>query len=309
MYHFQTLDGRGLPVPSARDAGSVGHRGPRRPHRRRRRAARPRPGRPGCRGSEAGWSSTVGPGSPCRSRSSTAPATHHPAAMRDSSLRERLWVFTMQGEDLAQPSNRIDLDPDVRDAWGFPAGRVTYSSHHHELVMSDHAAPILEAVLRDAGAEWTITSTSPPRGEDIDLSPLGMAPASYHIMGTCRMGDDPATSVVDPSCGPGTWRTCSSPTRRCSRPRPATTPRSRSWRWPPGPPTCWRAHPSPRRPRAAEPDHRSDLQHPDRVVLGLGDTGRVLLGDRQLPRCRVRPGRGPRRRPRRRCRARSCRRR
>ena len=119
--------------------------------------------------------------------------------MRDSSLRERLWVFTMQGEDLAQPSNRIDLDPGVRDAWGFPAGRVTYSSHRHELVMSDHAAPILEAVLREAGAEWTITSTSPPRGEDIDLSPLGMAPASYHIMGTCRMGDDPATSVVDPS--------------------------------------------------------------------------------------------------------------
>ena len=30
------------------------------------------------------------------------------------------------------------------------------------------------------------------------MSPLGVAPASYHIMGTSRMGDDPATSVVGP---------------------------------------------------------------------------------------------------------------
>ena len=31
-----------------------------------------------------------------------------------------------------------------------------------------------------------------------DVNPLGIAPASYHIMGTCRMGADPTTSVVDP---------------------------------------------------------------------------------------------------------------
>lgn len=118
--------------------------------------------------------------------------------MRDSSLRERLWVFTMQGEDLAQPSNRIDLDPSVRDAWGFPAGRVTYSPHRHELVASGHAGPILEGVLRDAGAEWTVTATSPPQGDDAPENPLGMAPASYHIMGTCRMGADASTSAVGP---------------------------------------------------------------------------------------------------------------
>jgi choline dehydrogenase-like flavoprotein len=119
--------------------------------------------------------------------------------MRDSSLRDRLWVFCMQGEDLAQATNRIDLDPTVRDAWGFPAGRATYSPHRHELVTSAHYGPILEAVLRDAGAEWTVTSTSPPIGDDAHQSPLGIAPATYHIMGTCRMGTDAATSVVDPT--------------------------------------------------------------------------------------------------------------
>jgi choline dehydrogenase-like flavoprotein len=127
------------------------------------------------------------------------PGAHHGASMRDSSLRERLWVFTMQGEDLARPENRVDLDPTVRDAWGGPAGRVTWSPHRHELATSAHVGPLLEAVLRDAGAEWTVTSTSPPIGDDAGMSPLGLAPASRHVIGTARMGDDPRASVVDPT--------------------------------------------------------------------------------------------------------------
>jgi len=139
-----------------------------------------------------------GANQPVREALIYGPGAHHGAAMRDSSLNDRLWVFTMQGEDLAQPGNRIDLDPTIRDAFGFPAGRVTYAPHHHELVTSAHVAPILEAVLRDAGAEWTITTTSPPVHGEGEASPLGIAPASYHIMGTARMGADPATSVVNP---------------------------------------------------------------------------------------------------------------
>jgi gluconate 2-dehydrogenase alpha chain len=128
------------------------------------------------------------------------PGAHHPEAMRDSSLRERLWVFTMQGEDLARPENRVDLDPTIRDAWGGPAGRMTWSPHRHELVASAHAGPILEAVLREAGAEWTVTSTSPPVGGDVSGHPMGLAPASRHVVGTARMGSSPEDSVVDPEC-------------------------------------------------------------------------------------------------------------
>jgi choline dehydrogenase-like flavoprotein len=119
--------------------------------------------------------------------------------MRDSAIRDRLFAFTLQAEDLPQHGNRIDLDPQVVDAWGFAAGRVTYAPHAHEIVASNHFSPILEQVMRDAGADFAFSTTSPPQGDlDLfDISPLGIAPASRHTMGTCRMGDDARRSVVD----------------------------------------------------------------------------------------------------------------
>jgi choline dehydrogenase-like flavoprotein len=124
----------------------------------------------------------------------------HLRSMADSALRRRLWAFTVQGEDLPQATNRVDLDPTVRDVWGFPAGRVTYSPHRHELAASAYAAPRHEAVMVDAGADFAFSATSPPQG-DLHVhqaSPLGIAPASRHVMGTARMGTDPSTSVVSP---------------------------------------------------------------------------------------------------------------
>jgi choline dehydrogenase-like flavoprotein len=140
-----------------------------------------------------------GGGSPLMEAMTYPPGPQHNRSMRDSAIRDRLFAFTMQAEDRPQPTNRIDLDPAVVDAWGFAAGRVTYAPHRHELVASDHFAPVLEAVMQDAGADFAFSTTSPPQG-DLDLhtvSPLGIAPASRHVMGTCRMGDDPGTSVVD----------------------------------------------------------------------------------------------------------------
>ena len=83
----------------------------------------------------------------------------------------------------------------MRDVHGFPAGRATYDVHPHEVVASRYYAPKLDEIMREAGAEWTFTATSPRL--DGDRAAPRRASISRHIMGTCRMGDDPRTSVVD----------------------------------------------------------------------------------------------------------------
>jgi choline dehydrogenase-like flavoprotein len=86
---------------------------------------------------------------------------------------------------LALESNNITLDPTLKDAWGVPAIRVTYRDHPDDLAtarfLQDRGAEILDA----AGA---LRVTKAPVTE----SSLG-----FHLLGTCRMGNNPASSVVD----------------------------------------------------------------------------------------------------------------
>ena len=124
------------------------------------------------------------------------PGPMHSRMMLESPMRDRMAGFTMQGEDLPLLSNRIDLDPKVKDVWGFPAGRVTYSPHQHDVVASQHWAPRLEAVMKEAGAVNTFSATSPPLPGSLGES-HNLTPQSRHIMGGARMGDDPDTSVFD----------------------------------------------------------------------------------------------------------------
>ena len=136
-------------------------------------------------------------GHPVMEASYTPSGSAHSQLMVESPMRDRMAAFTMQGEDLPQATNRIDLDPNVKDVFGFPAGRVTYAPHRHEIVCSEHWAPRLEAVMRAAGAEHTFSATSPPMPGSIGDRPESRAPVSRHIMGSARMGDDPRTSVFD----------------------------------------------------------------------------------------------------------------
>ncbi|MEX1144589.1 MAG: GMC family oxidoreductase [Acidimicrobiia bacterium] len=127
-----------------------------------------------------------------------SPGEDHTRLMLGSPMRDRMAVFTMQGEDLPQATNRVDLDPHVTDAWGLPAGRVTYSPHRHEIECARHWAPRLEAVMREAGATHTFWATSPALPEHAARRRItNPSPISRHVMGTARMGNDARTSVCD----------------------------------------------------------------------------------------------------------------
>ena len=136
-----------------------------------------------------------GSGHPITEASHLPPGPDHTALMVDSPMRDRMAAFTMQGEDLPQATNRVDLDPAVRDVWGMPAGRVTYSPHAHDVACAHHWAPRLEAVMLDAGAQGTSWVTSP--GTPGTVAPH-LPPISRHWMGTARMGTDARASVCDP---------------------------------------------------------------------------------------------------------------
>ena len=177
-YHFQTFTVGIFPRADRRRARPQRHPPPRRPDDRHARSCEPprgAAGLPWLRGGVVEHGAGPGP----IDEASTYPAGDAAPRARcsDSALRRRLWVFTMQGEDLPQATNRIDLDPSVRDAWGLPAGRVTYSPHRHELAASAYAAPMHEAIMRDAGAEVAFSATSPPQGE-LDLHARQPASAS-----------------------------------------------------------------------------------------------------------------------------------
>ena len=99
--------------------------------------------------------------------------------------QNRAMVAATHGTSLPLETNTIDLDPELKDAWGMPAIRVTYKDHPDDLANARFLQDRADEVLQAAGAleTWKIPVTE---------STIGV-----HLLGTCRMGDDPQTSVVD----------------------------------------------------------------------------------------------------------------
>ncbi len=82
-------------------------------------------------------------------------------------------------------SNSISLDPILKDAWGVPAIRMTYADHPQDLKLYKYFAERSEELLHASGAAQTWQL------------PVESQQFAVHLLGTCRMGNDPKTSVVD----------------------------------------------------------------------------------------------------------------
>lgn len=86
------------------------------------------------------------------------------------------------GEVLPNPDNRVTL-ADETDANGIPVARVTFSYGDNDRALIHAMRDDGERIMEAAGADQLLFNNG-----------------SHHVLGTCRMGTDPATSVVDPDC-------------------------------------------------------------------------------------------------------------
>lgn len=101
-------------------------------------------------------------------------------ALRDEMLKyNHMAGLVAVAETEPRPQNRVELTEE-RDRHGLPVPRVLFSYSDNDRRMQRHAQRFMAELLAAAGGReiWASDDTS-------------------HILGTCRMGSDPASSVVD----------------------------------------------------------------------------------------------------------------
>jgi choline dehydrogenase-like flavoprotein len=92
-------------------------------------------------------------------------------------------------QEMPMFDSRVQVDPKVKDYWGIPVARMSGIRHPHTVEIGKYISAKAEAWLKEAGAVTTWKKSSG-----------GGLSGGQHQAGTCRMGNDPKTSVVDPYC-------------------------------------------------------------------------------------------------------------
>jgi choline dehydrogenase-like flavoprotein len=89
------------------------------------------------------------------------------------------------GQDLPNPSNRVEIDPAVTDRYAAPVARVFHRYSQRDREVRNALYRESARILRTAGAIVRITK------------PIN---TFSHALGSCRFGEDPAKAALDPWC-------------------------------------------------------------------------------------------------------------
>jgi len=89
-------------------------------------------------------------------------------------------------QEIPRFENRVELDPTVKDFWGIPVLRTIRERHDNDIKTAEFLSSKAEMWLKEAGAKEIYRSM-----------PGKFGSASQHQAGTCRMGNDPKTSVTN----------------------------------------------------------------------------------------------------------------
>ena len=97
--------------------------------------------------------------------------------------------MTVMGTVLPRGENYVEINKSVRDAWEIPVLNIRAKYTDNEFNMARDAMNTLAGVCHDAGFQVLAHHDKMvPPGESI------------HELGTCRMGDNPKTSVLNQYC-------------------------------------------------------------------------------------------------------------
>ena len=97
-------------------------------------------------------------------------------------------AFDGHTTSLPLATNNVTLDPTHKDNFGRPAIRCTHMDHPDDLATMEWFMNKSVELMEAVGAQ-NISASYPSEGQS----------GNVHLLGTCRMGDDPNTSVINSS--------------------------------------------------------------------------------------------------------------